>query len=384
MTTAQPPAQQQPSRPALIGPWSAGALACFRSWRLLGLRPVFLHLGDRALTPHPGLPLHRLPANILDSPEGAARVAALLRQEGAAGVTALTAPIMRAALRRADTLGGTCDLWLPQPAALAVAVSRGRQIQLAREVGLDVPATFAVRMDATAVPAARFPVVVRSDDPAAAPTVCLRRPSALAALLAHRAAPVPPLLVQPLLSGPLVIVHGCRDRSGTPFALEAFLAPRTFRGQPLSLRHTTLPPALAARCAALADAWDATGPFRMTFLRADGTDWFLGLAPGLGASGAMAWRLGYDAPRHLLTAYGALPRPRAAPPPETGKAVARGRILRHAAALLAGRTTPLDQPARRPLRALAADAADLVTGLGAALDITDLRGSLAGPRGADD
>lgn len=354
-----------PRRPALLGPWGPPQRACLRSWRRLGLDPVFVHVGRRDLWPRPVADTCRLER--LDD------LARMLSAAGADGVTALGA-----AERRLLTAGDPgIERWLPPPRACMVLDSRARQIALAHLVGLDVPPTFSVGAGGVGVPAERFPVVARNDDPVAAPAMAAASRDALARMVDSRH--LRPMIVQPLLHGPRVTVLGARGRSGAVFGLEAFVAPRTFRGRPLSLRATALPPALMARCVALVEAAEVIGPFSVSFVRSGGTHWFIGLAAGMGDSAAMALGLGYDAPRHLLAAHDVLPRVRAGPLSPRA-VVARPALLGHLAAVLTGRTTPLDHPPVHPLRAMAEDLADLATGRGVSVDLRDLRGSLAGWR----
>lgn len=277
----RPPPAPLPRRPAVIAPPGAARAACLRSWRRLGLDPVVIPPGD--------LPV----------------LAERLRQAGATAVTALGDLDAR---RLAEApLPADIEAWLPPEKARAALASRSRQVALAHLVGLDVPPTFTVSDDAGLVPKARFPAVARSEDTAGAPAVLLPDRTALAALLSGRP-PTPPLLVQPLVTGPRTVLHGCRSRSGRVFALEAFAVPHPLRGRPYALRHAVLPPAVVAQCAALAEEAGLVGCFRVTFRGGGGRPCFLGLEGGIGDTALLALRIGYDAPRHLLEAYGAVPR----------------------------------------------------------------------------
>ncbi|WP_343869254.1 hypothetical protein, partial [Caenispirillum bisanense] len=297
------------------------------------------------------------------------RLAAFLAATGASGIAAADAVTGRWLGAQAAALPTGCRLWTPAAAALAGLADRTQQVEAARAVGLDVPPTYVVRAAlAGSVPKGQFPVVARPLDATTAAATARRfaRRGDLAAQLRKAGALAPPLVVQPHRPGALLLVRGCRGHDGGVFALDAFLAERTLHGRPVSLRPAPLPPRLAARCAAFADAGGLTGPFELAFTVAAGRLWFDEAAYGFGRAGRLAMRLGYDLPRHLLVAHGAAPRPPTPDSVAAACAVDRSTLLRHGRALLADSLPAVDRRSDDSRwRLLASDLGDLIGGRGA-------------------
>lgn len=356
-------------RPALIGPYGPAQIACLRSWRRLGLDPLFLHIGERplAFASRIAAATMTLPPHRVGTPEGAASVVAFLNEAQADGISCLAEALaywLHRLARRPDWPSGV-ELWLPDEAALDRLASKAVQVDLARASGLNVLPSFLVRRETVAdVPGDAFPLVLRPDDPA---TVS---PVFKAALIPNRMALTSgvralhrldrPLVAQRLVRGPNLVVHGARTPEGAVFALSAFRADRKFEGVTLRLRDALLTPDMAAACARFADAIGVTGCFHFEFIEdEDGRPWFLEMNGRLGGTTAKVFALGYDEPRHLLSAFVPDLRDHHLST-GAGCVVGRQALLKAALRRMQGRQDPLDYPAHGMVRTVVETAWGLV------------------------
>lgn len=359
-------------RPALIGPYGPAQIACLRSWRRLGLTPLFIHVGD-----HP-LPLGRhvaaaclhLPPDLIGTMAGAKRLTVFLDREKASGLTCLAESLAAWIndLSGAESLPPGVAPWVPGPEALTRLSSKAAQCDAAVACGLPVLPRLAVgRDDAATVPADAFPLVLRPDDTgAAAPGFKVRLVpdrAALSAFLGGLRRLDRPLVGQRLVVGPNLVVHGARTPQGEVFALTAFRADRKFEGVTLRIRPAALDPALAVGCARFAEAMGVTGCFHFEFIEdRDGHPWFLEMNGRLGGTTGKVFALGYDEPRHHLAAFE--PALRAGTPDRLASAAtaatARQAVVRATLLHLRGRQDPLDYPVLTRGQAVAEAAAGLL------------------------
>ncbi|GAB0055917.1 hypothetical protein SIID45300_00216 [Candidatus Magnetaquicoccaceae bacterium FCR-1] len=326
VTITQPTVPPESARPGVLGPLGPAQLTCLRSWRKLGLQPLFVHLTPGNGTPGwPGTPGHHLPIprDALRTSAGQTRLRDFLTANRCAGLTCLGEGDAR--LLRAIEPELPCPLWLPSQRSLDFLDAKSRQAELARACGFAVlPTWHADRDHLPLIPAGAFPVVARPDGSGSAEPMfkikILHTPAALTTWLGSFRKLDRPVLLQPFIDGPNLVIHAATDANGTPFALAAFLVRRKFEGVTLTLEPAPLDPSLRAACTAFCQGAGLHGclHFELLLDPRDATPWFLEVNGRLGGTTGKVHLLGFDEPRLLLSAHGVLPYPPAAGTPQDG------------------------------------------------------------------
>lgn len=315
-------------RPALLGPLGPPQLACLRRWGREGLDlgALFIHLTDHPLPPPRRLgiagylPMTRA---TWGSEEGLDQVTTFLSTHGATGLTCLAEGDARRLHTAAHRLPPSVGLWLPSTAALDRVASKLDQMALAEACGFSLLPSWSSLIESgpegrlawPPLPEAAFPAVVRPSDPRGV------RPPFKVRWLPNRQAlndfgrtlamVAAPLILQPLVHGPNLLVHGARAQSGAWVHWQAFLVARKFEGLALTVTPTPLDPGLATACQCFVEQAGVVGVFHFDLLvdPATGRPHFLELNPRLGGTTAKVLAAGHDEPGWLLAAYGAMPRP---------------------------------------------------------------------------
>src|SRR5690606_35019851 len=114
-----------------------------------------------------------------------------------------------------------------------------------------------------------------------------------------------PLIAQPFVTGPNIVVHGARSRDGHSIRPVAFLVERKFEGLSLTMRRTALQPALESACLKFVDLLRFVGVYHIELIVDDltGNTYFLEINGRLGGTTAKAYALGFDEPVHLIDAF---------------------------------------------------------------------------------
>lgn len=299
-------------RPAIIGPLGPGQLACLRSWRALGLNPIFLHVIEKAKPffirslCDAYVPLEE---RLIETPGGAARVAEILREKSASSLTCVSYDDMERLEHWRSRLPDGLRLCIPTQDAMEGLRSKMRQIALAREVGLPVLPTVVVTNKQTSGDVGSvLPMVIRPDDERAVRPIFKARligsERELAEFVRSLTRHHGPIVGQPYVSGANLIVHGSRRKSGE-VRHSAFIANRKHRGVGLTIERTSLSGPLEDGCAALARRLGIVGVYHVDFLLsgADREPWFLEMNGRLGGTTGKVAALGLDEPGELLAAH---------------------------------------------------------------------------------
>lgn len=339
-------------RPALLAPFGPQALAFARALGRAGLRPGLIWLtGDGHPPPASRYlqfvePMSRAE---LQAEGGPAALAGLLARHGVDGLCCFDEVQMLRLWEQREVFPQV-DFWWSGPRTLEQTLSKAAQLAVARQVGLPLLPAWECWLDQPLpdIPEGAYPLCLR---PATGHGVLpgfkaevVRRPAELACFMAGRTRTDVPVIAQPFLDWPNLVIHGARSADGRHLGLAAFLVPRKFEGVTLSMHATPLPGDLAADCEAFVDALDVRGVYHFEFLYdpPSGRAYFLELNPRLGGTTAKALALGYDEPGMLAAAFGAGPVPRWQP---SGAVVSnRQALLKCAARALTGRLSPLDHP----------------------------------------
>jgi hypothetical protein len=214
----------------------------------------------------------------------------------------------------------------------------------------------------------------------------LQSPSDLSAFLANRTWGPEPLLVQPFLPLPTVVIHGVRSESGELLALEAFIVPMKFEGITLELRPFPMDENIAHCCRKFADEVGITGPFHFELLYSaeTGSFYYLEINVRLGGTTDKVFRLGFDEPLCALSAYGFDVPVRPYRAPEGRSVTNRRSLLKHMACVARGRLSPLDYPVVGAFRHLLLSLRALFWDKDSVASARDLRGTwlfyTGGPR----
>ncbi|MBI5105243.1 MAG: ATP-grasp domain-containing protein [Solirubrobacterales bacterium] len=237
-----------------------------------------------------------------DAARAVADVARVLDEAGAVAVFPLDDAALWVVHR---ALAGGATARLVGTADTALALDKRRQLALAGEAGLDVPAT-AVHDDAAAVSATGFPVVLKPAPAIVEHDGRLARPAAAvcadAAELAAAAPSIPagvPVLVQPYIEGVGEGLFGLA-RDGEVLTWSAHRRVRMANPQgsgSSACVSIAVDGALAEATARMLAAARYDGLFMAEFLRdRDGTPWFMELNARPWGSMALARRCGLEYP----------------------------------------------------------------------------------------
>jgi hypothetical protein len=315
-----PTAPERLPRMAILGRLGTPQLACLRSWRRAGVPCVFLHTGGWPLPALAvkllGVPCVHLGQLQLDDPAHIARLAVALRETGVQALTCVSEPISVALWAARAQLPPEVRIVSVGPAAVLELAAKSRQHQLARDCGLDTLPSWCFQPgEIAAVPAQYFPIVVRPDDARAAQPAFKVEVVDDAVALQHlidRALPgSSPLIAQPLVTGPNLLVHAWRDADGIEHGHVGFSVDVKHRGLTVVMRPVELTNQVIEGCAGMARSLGLTGVYHYEFVvDAQGHARFLDLNPRLGGTTGKALAAGYDEPLALVStvAPGAVPR----------------------------------------------------------------------------
>ncbi len=361
-------------RIALLGRLGTPQLACLRSWRRQGVPCVFLHVGH---WPLPGLvrsllgvPCVHLGPLAFDDPAWVARLAQALRDSGAEAITCVSEPISeRLWALREHWPAGVVVAAVP-PDAVRRLASKDRQRELARASGLQTLSSWCLAPGEPVppLPEAVFPLAVRPDVAAEAvppfKVEVVADRAALQRLVDLQFPGSSPLIAQPLVRGPNLLVHGWREASGRCCGNLGFAVEVKHRGLTVVMRPQPLPEAVAQGCGRMAEALGLQGVFHFEFVvDADGVPRFLDLNPRLGGTTGKALAAGFDEPMALVATLrpGQVPRSRYVAP-KLAVSGGKHQALRALWGTLRGTSTDADYPHPQRGRAVAALLRYLLTG----------------------
>jgi hypothetical protein len=371
---------------ALFGEFGPPLLSAARSFRDAGLKVVVLGLGnDTPLEWSNAISFGAaMPHEQVGTPAGLTCLSQFLEHTKADALLPFWDPEMVWLAEHQDLLPAGCKLLCSSKPALLRSQSKDDQLEMARRSGFEVLPTWKLHSqeDIAGVDLGAFPVCLR---PSAAPEIeppfkveVLQSLSELQSFLAGRTWGPQPLLVQPFLSLPTIVVHGVRSEAGELLALESFIPSMRFEGISLELLPMPTSSQLALSCSKFADAADLTGPFHFDLLYSaeDSTYYYLEVNARLGGTTDKVLRLGFDEPLLSLAAYGFdVPvkpyRPRGGRP-----IVNRRQLIKNIRALMRGHYSPLDFPATARFPRLLMLLRSLLWDRDSIASTRDLRGTL--------
>lgn len=249
----------------------------------------------------------------LDTEQGMLQVSSFLKDFGATGITCISEAIACRLHQYRELLPSGLDLWLPPPDVVQRVLSKRLQTEVARRVGLDVLPTYYIQSgeDIAGICREHFPVCLRPADPGPSKPAFKARvffsPGDLARFVQSLQLSQP-LMAQPFLDLPNLVLHGARSSSGRDMGLEAFWVPCKFQGVTLTMKRFKTSEGVIRKCINFVREMGITGSYHFEFLWDQGQDklWFLEVNARLGGTTAKALACGYDEPAMILKAYGVL------------------------------------------------------------------------------
>jgi hypothetical protein len=118
-----------------------------------------------------------------------------------------------------------------------------------------------------------------------------------------------PIVAQPFMHLPNLVVHGARTVNGNSIGLQGFLVERKFEGVTLTIRPINVERDFLDKCVQFTDYFNVIGNYHFEFLvdKKNGSSYFLELNNRLGGTTAKVFACGYDEPLLVLQSYGVLP-----------------------------------------------------------------------------
>lgn len=287
-----------------------------RSWKRQGLRVIFIHVTTEKMDAwliHAVADgyLRLTPAQFMHT-TGAALVCHCLSAYQATGVTALSYTM----IARLHVLSGSTSwpakarVWATPEKTLDFLESKSAQIALAQACGMDVAPTAYLSSAADGQPVAfGYPWAIRPDGPGSV-TPDFKVEAIGSAVqwsqFCERLQTIQkPIVVQPLVGGVNVVVHGARTATSQSTVHAAFEVPSMLDGVTLSLRPTTVPNSLLQACQQFVEKAQIVGIYHFEFRRSalDGRHYFLEINGRLGGTTGKVFRLGYDEPLLLKKCF---------------------------------------------------------------------------------
>lgn len=297
---------------AIVGPLGPAQLACLRSWRRIGYRTAFFHLGTRSVpTAFRGIADHYVffssSADLEDTLKEIREQCIGMEIDGLCALAEQLALKLSALWCRSGY--ARTELYLNAPGVYACLESKLTQARLGAQVGLPVLPTVEIATNAADALDFFRPWVLRPD------VARLVRPMFKARLVSSQdelrqflgtiPGMAPRLVAQPFVAGPNMVVHGVRAKNGAWDHHEAFITEVKAEGLAVSIRPYPLDPDLLSACQRIEELLDIRGVFHFDFVvdESTGAAYYLEVNPRLGGTTAKAYAAGYDEPGLLVSAF---------------------------------------------------------------------------------
>jgi predicted ATP-grasp superfamily ATP-dependent carboligase len=372
----------------LVGPWVAASLAFARSLRQHGVGTYLLQTNTaQYCSPQTFSAIDghiTMPPGVLGTEEGIDFIRQYVERVRASALAALTDRELLWLARNREEFGRSCQLLVQPHESLSAILSKHRQIEIARQSGLLVLPTYRLTRpeDADTVATADWPLIVRPDQAdSVEPRFKVRfidSRESLRTLMRQCQRLEAPLVGQPFLPLPNLVVHGARSISGNVIASRCYDVPRTFEGLSLAVQPRSFPAHLEDRCRMFVINADIQGSYHFEFLfsAADSLAYFLEVNVRLGGTTDKVVRTGFDEPALLLQSFGILARHASAGTASSRRVVNKRVMLKHIMRAGSGRLRVPDYPETNRLAHVAYSCRDLFLAKDSIFDWHDVSGSL--------
>ena len=312
-------------RPVIVCNFGPPTLACVRSWGIQGLPVGMVWIGSKKEPPPASKFLTdfvAIPAEKLYTPDGIEIIKEFLIRFRATGITCVAESVACWLNDHRQMFPDEVAIWLPTNETIKDLISKQKQIEIARKVGFNVLPTHLIDKNLETIdhiPKNHFPLCLRPDDPATVtPVFKAHLVDSQVELIKYVKSMQKidgPIVAQPFMHLPNLVVHGARTVNGDSIGLQGFLVERKFEGVTLTIHSADLEKKFLDKCVQFTNYFNVIGNYHFEFLidKKDNSIFFLELNNRLGGTTAKVFALGYDEPLLALQSYGVLPTS-----PETG------------------------------------------------------------------
>ncbi|MGA3118049.1 MAG: hypothetical protein ABSF90_26915 [Syntrophobacteraceae bacterium] len=277
----------------------------------------------------------------------------------------------------------SCKVLVQSSVSLSQLLSKCYQLEIARKVGFQVLPTFLLveAGDADRVPDSAFPLVLRpncAEDVKPYFKVRLTKSRVqLQDFLQELQFVRSPIIAQPFMDLPNLIIHGVRSTDGRVLASRSYFVSHKFEGVSLSIEPHPLPEQMEHMCLEFVRQAGVTGCYHFEFLFSPEKKlaYFLEINIRMSGITDKVTKLGFDEPSLLLQAYRAIPHAPMFQETNRSRVVNKRTLLRHILWAARGKLTELDYPSVSPLRHILYSCRDLLLAKDSVFDWRDLRGS---------
>ena len=373
-------------RPVIIGSFGPPTLACIRSWGKQGY-PVGMICIRSESEVHPSSKYltdsTTLSSKLLNTDKGIETISQFLKKFRATGIICISESMACWLNDNRRELPEKVAVWLPPNDIIKDLLSKEKQVEIARKVGFNILPTYLIKnlQSFNSITRKHFPLCLRPDNPGGI------KPSFKVHLI-YSSAELKrfiqsfdkinqPLIAQPFMNLPNLVVHGARTVSGSNIGLQAFLVERKFEGVTLTIHAFDLKKELHDKCIAFTNEFKLTGSYHFEFLidKITGSTYFLEVNNRLGGTTAKVFACGYDEPLLALEAYEVIKNTQNHLKNFTVSS--KQALLKYLFYVIKDKLTPLDYPCESKCLRIAKTIYGLLRYKDDVFSLCDLKGSLA-------
>ncbi len=305
-------------RPVIVGNFGPPTLACIRSWGIQGFPVGMVWIGSKK-EPSPAskylTDFATVPAEKLYTPDGIEIIGEFLTRFHATGITCVAESVACWLNDHRKMFPDEVATWLPPNGTIKELASKLNQIEVGRRVGFNILPTYLIDRNLKTVsdiPMDHFPLCLRpSELTTIKPAFKVRliySQTELKQFIDSLRELNRPIIAQPFMNVPNLVVHGARATCGENISLQGFLVERKFEGLALTVRPIDLDREVKDKCVAFANYFNITGSYHFDLMKGKDNNsvYFLEMNGRLGGTTAKAFALGYDEPLLALQSYGVL------------------------------------------------------------------------------
>ena len=274
-------------------------------------------------------------------------------------------------------------VWLPPNDIINDLLSKEKQVEIARKVGFNVLPTYLIKnlQSTNSIPRKHFPLCLRPGNPGGVKPCfkvhLIHSSGELKRFIQSFDKIDQPIIAQPFMNMPNLVVHGTRTISGSNIGLQAFLVERKFEGVTLTIRAFDLKKELHDKCIAFTNEFKLTGSYHFEFLidKITGSTYFLEVNNRLGGTTAKVYACGYDEPLLALEAYEVIKNTQNHLKNFTVSS--KQALIKHLIYVIKDKLTPLDYPWEPKCLRIAKTIYALLRYKDDVFTLRDMRGTLA-------
>lgn len=373
----------------MLGKWGPCVIACARSCSAQGIQFHLAHVGQKSENGknHSSAVASVLfiDLDIIGTPQGIELIAKHVKAIKATALVAANDDQLVWLAKNRHVFEPHCKVLVQSAESLNQLLSKCYQLEIAQQVGFQVlPTILLIGLeDISKVPDSAFPLVIRpgkSDDvyPSFKVQLIKSREQLYAFMLKLQFVRAP-IIAQPFMNVPNLLVHGVRDIDGQILSTKSYLVPRKFEGFALSLEPYPFPKHLQQMCGEFVAKAGVYGCYHFDLLFSPDTQiiYFLEINVRLGGTTDKVMQLGFDEPSLLLQAYHLIPRkPCTTDTIIYNRVVNKRALLKHIFWAARGKLTEMDYPPVSRIKHMLYTLRDLLWTKDSVFNWKDIRGSL--------